>query len=533
MNPIKIGSLFGRLCASGLAVALVLAMGTASAQTTPPPAPRFEIQRYLVDGNTLLPQSDIDKILAPFAGKDRDFGDIQRALEALQDAYIAAGYNAVRVQVPEQDIRAGQVTLKVVEAKLASVRVENNHFFDEANIRRSLPVLKEGASPNVRAIGEGAQLANDSPSKQVAVALEASDKPGEVDATVRVTDENPSKFGVWVDNTGNQSTGVFRTGISYQNANMFDRDQVLNAQYITSPDNPSNVTIVGAGYRIPVYSVQGAFDVYGGYSNVNSGVVSDLFAVSGSGDVGGVRYTQYLPRVDLYDHKFAFGWDWRAYKNNVNLVGTTGTVVPDITVEPVSLTYSGRYSQVGRDFSFYITGVHNIPGSGDASQTAFDAQRLGASSEYSIWRGGFVVSQSLPQDYLMRFSASGQYTRDLLVPGEQFGMGGADSVRGFFEREVANDRGNRVSFEGYGPDFGKEVGENWRARALLFVDMAHGYDNNPVRTPGNGLGSTGFGLRLNQGKNLAVRLDWAYVTEGGGSRPTGSNRLHFAVAYSF
>jgi hemolysin activation/secretion protein len=533
--PTRTSSPFGRLHAleAAIAIAFVVFSGAAFAQTAPPPSPRFEIQRYIVDGNTLLPKSDIDAILAPFTGKDRDFGDIQRALEALQDVYISRGYNAVRVQVPEQDIRAGQVTLKVIEARLANLRVENNHYFDEANIQRSLPVLKVGETPNVRAIGEGAQLANDNPAKQVAVALEASDEPGKVDATIRVTEENPSRIGVWVDNTGNSSTGLFRTGISYQNANVFDRDHVLNAQYITSPSNPSDVTIYGFGYRVPVYSIQGAFDVYGGYSNVNSGTVQDLFAVSGSGDVGGVRYTQYLPRVDLYDHKLALGWDWRAYKNNVNLVGTNGTLIPDITVEPLSLTYSGRYSQVGRDISFFVAGSRNIPGEGDASQAAFDAQRLGAASQYSIWRGGLVISQSLPGDYLIRLSGNGQYTRDLLVSGEQFGMGGADSVRGFFEREVANDRGYRYSVEAYTPDCGKEVGDNWRARGLIFVDGAHGQDNNPPKGIENGLGSVGIGLRMNQGKTLAVRMDWAYVTDGGGSRPTGSNRLHFAVAYSF
>src|SRR6266853_1433077 len=83
----------------------------------PPVPPRFEIQRFLVEGNTLLKQSELDGILTPFSGKNRDFGDIQRALEALQDAYTGRGYNAVRVSIPEQDIRAGQVRLRVVRSE--------------------------------------------------------------------------------------------------------------------------------------------------------------------------------------------------------------------------------------------------------------------------------------------------------------------------------------------------------------------------------------------------------------------------------
>jgi hemolysin activation/secretion protein len=128
-----------------------------------PVAPRFEIQRFIVEGNTLLPQSKIDGIVAPFTGAGRDFGDVQRALEALQEAYLARGFTAVRVLVPEQDIKAGTVRLQVIEARIESIRVENNKHFSEANVRASLPSLKEGSSPNTHAISENVQLVNENP----------------------------------------------------------------------------------------------------------------------------------------------------------------------------------------------------------------------------------------------------------------------------------------------------------------------------------------------------------------------------------
>jgi len=130
-------------------------------------------------------------------------------------------------------------------------------------------------------------------------------------------------------------------------------------------------------------------------------------------------------------------------------------------------------------------------------------------------------------------AANAQQTRDLLVPGEQFGMGGSDSVRGYYERETASDIGRRFSLEGYGPDFGLRIGSPWRARALVFYDAARGHDNIPERAPENGLGSYGFGFRVNQGKSFAFRLDAARVTKDAGSRLNGDYRAHAAVAYSF
>ena len=506
-----------------------------AAPSKPPAAPRFTIQRFLVEGNSLLAQDELDRILTPFSGKDRDFGDIQRALEGLQDVYTGRGYSAVRVSVPEQDIRSGQVRLRVVEARIRRVRVQGNRFFDEKNVRAGLPSLKEGTSPNTRAIGQDAQLVNENPAKQVSVALQAADDPGQVDATVRVTDENPSRISVFADNTGTPKTGNLRTGVGYQNANLFNGDDVINAQVLTSPGHASDVKVFGAGYRVPVYKLSGVVDVLAGYSSVNSGTVLDFFTVSGKGTVFGLRYTQLLGRIDTYEHRVALGWDYRAYKNSVIFADVDGSQVPDITVRPASLTYSGRASQVGWDLSFNLSYSHNIPGGNKGDQAAFDepGQRLGALAKYSIWRAGVTFSQLLPSDFILRAVANAQQTHHLLVPGEQFGMGGADSVRGYYERETASDVGRRFSLEGYGPDFGSWIGSNWHARALLFADAARGHDNAPERGPENKLGSFGLGLRANQGKSFAFRLDVARATQDAGTRIKGDTRVHFATAYSF
>ena len=573
MGPIPtVGALRCRLlaAAAGSLFALCASSGNAQAPKKPPPPrpqsqapvaapskppapPRFAIQRFLVEGNSLLAQGELDRILAPFSGKDRDFGDIQRALEALQDVYTGRGYNAVRVSVPEQDIRSGQVRLRVAEARIRRVRVQGNRFFDERNVRAGLPSLKEGTSPNTRAIGQDAQLVNENPAKQVSVALQASDDPGQLDATVRVTDEKPSRVSVFADNTGTPKTGNWRTGLGYQNANLFNGDDVINAQLVGSPGHAADVKVFGAGYRVPVYKLSGVVDVLAGYSSVNSGTVLDVFNVSGKGTVAGLRYTQLLGRIDSYEHRIAFGLDYRAYKNSVIFGDSGQSEVPDITVRPASLTYSGRVSQVGRDLSFNLSYSRNIPGGPNGDQEAFTGlldsngnlvldsngnpvkppARPGASAKYSIWRAGVAFSQLLPSDFILRAALSAQQTKDLLVPGEQFGMGGADSVRGYYERETASDVGRRFSLEGYGPDFGSWFGSTWRARALVFYDAARGHDNVPERGPENKLGSFGLGLRANQGKAFAFRLDVARVTQDAGTRLKGEYRAHGAVAYSF
>src|SRR5215217_7579276 len=106
----------------------IIAMAVSSAWAGEPAgdsaAIRFEIARFDVQGNTLLPAARIDQLLAPFTGKTRDFGDVQRALEALEGAYHAQGYNVVTVELPEQELNRGVVLLRVVETKIGRVGVK-------------------------------------------------------------------------------------------------------------------------------------------------------------------------------------------------------------------------------------------------------------------------------------------------------------------------------------------------------------------------------------------------------------------------
>ncbi|HUJ85928.1 MAG TPA: POTRA domain-containing protein [Burkholderiales bacterium] len=516
----------------GLCVAALLGLQVA-AFAQAPASPRFDIRRFVVEGNTLIPQQEVDAILAPFRGASRDFADVQRALEALQAAYVARGYQAVRVVIPEQELAAGEVLLRVVEAKVRDVRVEGNRYFDAADVRASIPAVKEGEAPNTRRIAQNVQLANENPAKQTAVTLASTPEPGKVDVALKVTDQKPSKVSAFLDNSGTSETGYYRAGIGYQNANVNGTDQVFTTQFITSPGNPNNVKIAGLGYRVPLYAYSGMVDAYAGYSDVNSGTLQDLFAVTGSGTIFGGRYTQQLTRLGAYEQKLSLGADYRDFHQNVELIGTSGTLLPDVTIHPVTLAYFGRLSRVGSDLSLSLAYSQNVPGGQDGDQAAFSAQRAGAQASYSLWRFGAAYTHALGGGMLARAALNGQASGDVLIAAEQFGMGGRDSVRGFLERETANDNGYSATLELYSPDFGTRVRGDWRVRGLVFTDWARGHDNAPIRLPDNGLGSVGVGLRMGQGRGLSLRADWAYVTDGAGLRATGSNRLDFLLGYVF
>jgi hemolysin activation/secretion protein len=508
----------------------------ASAQAAEPiPAPRFDINRFEVKGNTIIPPDQVDRLVGPYTGKGKDFADIQRALEALEREYRDRGYGAVQVLLPEQDITKGVVQFRVLQPRIGRVLIEGNTHFDNENIRRSLPTVKEGETPNSREMSRNLQITAEHPSKQTNVLLRSGASEEQVDVNIKITDEKPWRIFLTADNTGTKETGYYRTGLGFQHANLFNRDHTLTAQYVTSPTEADQVSIYGVGYRIPFYDMNSSLDLIAGYSDVDSGVVQGLFNVAGKGTIGIVRWNYYLPKWQDLEQKVALGIDYRKFENQVLFQGQG--IVPDIVVKPASLTYSGLWRATAAEFSFFASASANIPGGANGDDEAFEASRTGADANYSILRGGFNFVYQFRNEWQARWTANGQYTRDLLVSGEQYGIGGPDSVRGYLLREVAMDKGGATQAEVYTPELGRAIGlsDSYRLRALAFYDYGKVTRLEPL--PGEpdkeSLSSAGMGVRIGFKKNVAVRFDGAYILKDTANREEGDWRGVGSLAIIF
>jgi len=527
--------------AAALAILAAVCVQAAHAQdpvaapATGIPAPRFDIERFELTVTTLLSPAEVSRIVKPYTGRNKDFADIQRALEALEQAFRDKGYGVVQVVLPEQDITRGVVQFRVLQPKVGKVVIEGNTQFDSANIRHSLPSVSEGETPNSKDIARNLQITAEHPVKQTNVLLRSGASDDQVDVHIKVTDDKPWRGFLTLDNTGTSDTGYYRLGLGYQHSNVFNSDHVFTAQYVTSPTEADQVSIYGVGYRIPFYGLNSTLDLIAGYSDVDSGTVQGLFNVSGQGTIGSVRWSYYLPKSADYEHKVAFGLDYRAFRNQVLFEGQS--VVPDVTVHPASLTYSGLARGTASELSFYGSGAKNIPGGKNGDDAAFQASRAGASADYSVFRYGFNYVHQFQNQWQTRLGFNGQYTQDPLVSGEQFGIGGPDSVRGYQLRELADDRGMATQLELYTPDIARGVGlsDSFKLRLLGFFDYGsvRRVDPLPGETAEAYIKSTGIGMRMGYRKSVVLRLDLAQILKQTAYRDDGSRRLTGTMALIF
>lgn len=538
---------------------------------------RFDIGRFQVEGNSLLPQAQIDGLVAPFVGKKRVYGDVQKALEALENAYRRAGYGTVQVFVPEQELAGGTVRLVVTEAVVGKITLAGNKHFDETNIRNTLPGLQEGKAPNMRQLSENIQLANENPARQIEVTLGVAEEEGKVDAKVNVTDEDPNRFIVTVDNTGTPATGRHRVGLAYQNANLFNADNILTLAVTGSPDLPQTrsssnaagsetareMAVASVAYRLPLYSIGDSIDFAYGKSNTNGPVpsagVGAAFSgpgIVGKGEVYSLRWNHYLPRAGEYTSKVIVGYDLKdvVVETCAPIGNCSPAVVQKNRIQPVSIAYAGQRLRPGSLLDYNLSVAFGsqqdmLPGNRGANNIPdFSAVRLNAS-----------YLHLLKSEWAMRYAFSGQYApsghrgsvRVGLPSVEQFGVTGANAVRGFFERTVAGDSGYFINLEAYTPEMAKEFNAPGSLKFLGFIDLGQGFiytavANAPPQV--TDAASWGVGLRYSYAKDLAFKFDVAHVLAAGTANGVGSGttvgtgdaqvavrdvRGHFSFQYTF
>ena len=135
----------------------------------------------------------------PFLRADATIETLQKATAALETALRDKGFGLHRVALPPQEV-GDTVTLTIVKFTVAKVRSKARSIYDEGNVRRTLPELREGESPNFKPLAIQTAIANENPNKQIQVGLREAEEPDKIDATITVKEQPPWTFAVGLSN---------------------------------------------------------------------------------------------------------------------------------------------------------------------------------------------------------------------------------------------------------------------------------------------------------------------------------------------
>ena len=493
---------------------------------------RFQVTGFALDGDAPLSARKVRSVLKPYTGRHEGIERLREAAAALEQSLQKRGFSLYRVTVPPQQLSGGVVRLKVSKLVVGDISTTGNQWFSQENILASLPQLKKGGSPNIHELSRALGVANFNTAKRSQLLFSRGADAGTVDAEVAVRDSNPQQFYAWLNNTGTRQTTRSRLGLGYQHRNLFGRDHQLSLTYTTSPEDFDKVKQYGAVYRVPVYRWTGMFSFYGVRSTVDTGTVAEFFDVSGGGKTLGLTYTQVLNKAGKLRQRLIFDLADKLFENDATFADQL--IGADVRSRPLSLQYHVEWETARWGGLFNIGNYWNLDGGADNTSAAYQSVRPGADQSWNAWRGTLNVDVRLPKAWQIKAQVLAQYTDDLLIPGEQFGLGGSNTVRGFEERELTGDRGITARLQLWSPPAVSQL------QFGIFTDVGSLSRLQPKagETGSDTLASTGVSAKWNWRNRLNLQADYGYVLDGIDSEnpdATADNdsRLHASLVYRF
>ena len=508
-----------------------LASGTQAQQPHSPP-PKFDVLEYVVEGNTVLPTEAIERAVYPFLGEGKSLDDVEGARAALEKTYRDAGYGTVGVDIPEQQVRAGVVTLQVVQGAVARLRVTGSRYFSQDRIIAAVPAVAEGSVPNLKEVQQQLVEVNRTADRRVTPLLRPGKEPGTTEVDLAVEDKPPLHGSVELNNRYSPNTTHTRLLASLHYDNLWQLDHSIGLQAQVSPQDTREVKVLSGSYTVPLGADTLSFSLVRSDSNVAAGVAGTT--VFGKGTIYGVRRSFLVGQGEGRFDLFTLGADYKDFSETID-AGTGQGIATPIHYLPLSLAYLGEREDAQGRWQF--GGGLSVAFRGLASkESEFADKRFGAQSNFSVLKLDAARDEKLPRGLVLAAKAEAQLSAQPLISNEQFVAGGVDSVRGYPESTVVGDQALRGSLELRSPQL---AGADWPVLEGLVL---HGFAEGaalrlrkplPQQQSRFNLLGAGFGLRLQARSHGRLSLDLGWPLRSVGSTQRGDLLVHAAGVFEF
>jgi hemolysin activation/secretion protein len=486
--------------------------------------------------------------LAAFLGKPLTFGGLKQITDIVLAWYRAHDRPFVEVRFPEQDVSSGVVQGVVTEFHVGKIKVEGNKWFSSETIRDALR-LQHGDPIDSARLADDLDRLNRNPFRHTDAVMEKSDEIGASDIDLKTSDEFPLRVYAGFDNTGTQATGRDRWSVGFNTATTFLRDQLLSYQFTSSSDFWQTTSASGthgpsfiahaATYELPLPWWRDSLQLFGSYA-VERPQLGPDFGQTGMNGQASLRYIHPLPHPEWLQHQIEGGYDFKFANNNLafggNLVFADATEIDQLLLV-YAATATDRFgvTTLENDLVYSPGGLMPL----DSDRT-FSADVAFAKANYAYDRVMLTRLTQLPWNMSWAMRATGQLSDRNLLPSEELGAGGVDSVRGYDERIANGADGIELSQELRSPPFSLSyqiAGERWgdEAQLLGFWDMA--WVGDKKRQPGEPhdmfLQGAGVGVRFAFGRYLSARCDYGWQLAKLHNEPALGQLAHIAVTLAY
>jgi hemolysin activation/secretion protein len=480
------------------------------------------------------PACPVPDVIDTEVNRELSFAELLRARSAITQLYVQCGYVTSGALIPPQTLEGNVIRIQVIEGRIEEINVTGTRRLNRSYIRSRLGLA---ASPplNINDLLEGLQLLQLDPLiGSISADLQAGVRPGTSVLQVAVTEADTFSIAPAIDNGRSPSVGSFRRQITFDQANLTGLGDGLSVTYANTDGSNS----VDASYEVPVNprngTVRAAFGITG------SEVIEepfDVLEIESDSRYYELSYRQ--PIIETTTEELALGITASRQESEAEF--TPFGIEPTLPFPSLGADEDGqtRISAV-RLFQEYTqrSSQHVLAFRSQFSLglDVLDAtvNETGPDGRFFAWRGQGQWVRLLAPDTLFLLRGDAQLTPDALVPLEQFGLGGQDSVRGYRQDALLSDNGALLSAEVRVPIL-RIRAINGLLSVVPFIDAGTAWNNELEDPDPNFILGAGLGLVFQFSDSFYARLDYGIpiISIDIEERTWQENGIYFSVNYTF
>ncbi len=479
----------------------------ASAKAGLPPNAESPI---VASGLPLLADPAFGRQVKPFLGRPLTLADLHKITQLVTNWYRAHGRPFASVTVPPQNISTGVVQVVVTEYRVDRVTVKGNRWFS-SNLLRAESGLVPGQTLTLPDVQQDLNWLNANPFRTVTTVFQPGAQPGATNVVLETQDQLPVRVYSSFDNAGVPSLGLGEWSMGATWGDAFGLDQQLSYQFTRSVSGRYDAHALSWTAPLPW---RDKVLVFGSYEQETPNVGTDFGQNGYSGQLS-FRYVHSLPGLARFTEDMQIGYDFKTTNNDLEFGGLR-VFANRIAVDQFPLIYEAAFTDPYGQTDFQNQLVISPGGlTGGNNTAAFQVALPGSRADYLYDHIGLTRVTRLPRRFSLVSRALGQVSDRNLMYSEELGLGGPESVRGYYTDTALGAEGVLVSQEIRAPSVSLSHLIDHSSRAVdqvqpgLFWDYGQVSDVEPVPSQVNetDLSSIGLDLHLAAGRYLNVSFD--------------------------
>ncbi len=516
---------------------------SAPSLSIPPAAAQTQLQQQLqlqvvvrsfdVSGSRSIPFEQITAILEPLAGKTLSIAQLINEVNKITALYQQQGYPLSFAILQQQDFAQGHIKVTVVEGHVGSVRIEGDPGRSQARIERIAQAMVDEKPLTQRTLERTMNLLRTVPGLKIDPKL---DMPVRTDgASELVINAQHKSFSANASVAEMGSSKQALVQLSANSLTPLGEELKLTAAIPTSSEDvkyvSGNLTIplTGNGLNLEIdgyhYRSKPRDEVLEsqGWNRkvINERIgaaISYPFILNNQRSLKGTAGFYASRSLDDYTHRTL---------DNVWIENTT-----DVRALKAELRYTDASQRQSREVNLGVYKGLDAMGARKSLNTYL--QRDAESDldlDFTRWTASFKQNLALPGQFGMSFSASGQYSSNVLPNSEQVSFGAWRHGYGYPQGELAGDKGVGATLEinrrftnssTWLNNIQPYIAYDW-ARAWYNLDRLNSYNNRRLR-------SAAIGVRLSNNKHYLFDIN---VAKPLGDLPVNSDKRKVRLNTNF